>query len=141
MLSEALRSRVKTLMHGIPEDGPIVDLRDGIEIDLSRSDAIIDDARLVSPPRRNRRTHPPGRRGIGLKPPTANPVFDRLDEQELGIAHLIAAGFTNNQIAATYDITTEEATSVVHHVLDRLGFQSRAELLDNWYRGRTRVSR
>jgi non-specific serine/threonine protein kinase len=53
---------------------------------------------------------------------------DVLSPREREVAALIARGYTNQQIAQELTITKGTADSHVVHILDKLGFSSRAQV-------------
>jgi non-specific serine/threonine protein kinase len=55
---------------------------------------------------------------------TRNPLTSR----QLEVAEFIARGFTNRQIATEMTITERTAENHVQHILDKLGFTSRAQI-------------
>jgi non-specific serine/threonine protein kinase len=67
---------------------------------------------------------PPGSRG---RPPNAPPILTR---REWEVARLVARDFTDRQIAAALTITEGTAGLHVHHILQKLGLRSRAQIAD-----------
>ena len=65
----------------------------------------------------------PGRRLLEVGQ-SASPLTRR----ELEVAGLIARGLTDRQIAEDLVITTGTASNHVVHILDKLGFRSRAQV-------------
>jgi predicted ATPase/DNA-binding CsgD family transcriptional regulator len=55
-------------------------------------------------------------------------VRARLSAREAQVAALVARGLSNREIARTLTIAERTATSHVEHVLDKLGFHSRAQI-------------
>jgi non-specific serine/threonine protein kinase len=55
-------------------------------------------------------------------------VRGRLSAREAQVAALVARGLSNREIARTLTIAERTATSHVEHVLDKLGFHSRAQI-------------
>jgi DNA-binding CsgD family transcriptional regulator len=55
-------------------------------------------------------------------------VRGRLTAREAQVAALVARGLSNREIARTLTIAERTATSHVEHVLDKLGFHSRAQI-------------
>jgi non-specific serine/threonine protein kinase len=67
----------------------------------------------------------------GALQPTSDPqhhVRGRLTPREAQVAALVARGLSNREIARTLTIAERTATSHVEHVLDKLGFHSRAQI-------------
>jgi non-specific serine/threonine protein kinase len=67
----------------------------------------------------------------GAAEPTADSshhVRGRLTPREAQVAALVARGLSNREIARTLTIAERTATSHVEHVLDKLGFHSRAQI-------------
>lgn len=69
--------------------------------------------------------------------PRPDPLFDALSPREYEVATLVAAGFTNAQIAATLFISLATVKDHVHSILRSTGLQSRSEVAARWY-GRSR---
>jgi non-specific serine/threonine protein kinase len=55
-----------------------------------------------------------------------------LTRRELEVVHLVAAGATNREVAATLVISYQTVKTHLHHILAKLGFESRVELAA-WY--------
>jgi non-specific serine/threonine protein kinase len=55
-----------------------------------------------------------------------------LTRRELEVVHLVAAGATNREIAASLVISYQTVKTHLHHILTKLGFESRVELAA-WY--------
>jgi non-specific serine/threonine protein kinase len=66
----------------------------------------------------------------GGEPTTHSPhaAAGRLTPREAQVAALVARGLSNREIARTLTIADRTATSHVEHVLDKLGFHSRAQI-------------
>lgn len=62
--------------------------------------------------------------GKSLSEPAGSPLTRR----EAEIAALVARGLTNRQIAQTLVITEGTAANHVQHILNKLGFDSRAQI-------------
>ncbi len=58
--------------------------------------------------------------------------FSLLTPRELEVVHLVAAGATNREVAANLVISYETVKTHLHHILAKLGFESRVELAA-WY--------
>jgi DNA-binding NarL/FixJ family response regulator len=56
------------------------------------------------------------------------PDTDRLTEREWDVAHLLQEGLANKEIAARLGITARTVKNHLHHVYDKLGLHSRAEV-------------
>ena len=55
-----------------------------------------------------------------------------LTRRELEVVHLVAAGATNREVAANLVISYQTVKTHLHHILAKLGFESRVELAA-WY--------
>jgi non-specific serine/threonine protein kinase len=55
-----------------------------------------------------------------------------LTRRELEVVHLVAAGATNREVAASLVISYQTVKTHLHHILAKLGFESRVELAA-WY--------
>lgn len=71
------------------------------------------------------------RRGLGL-PPLARGTPPEVTPRQLQVAALVAAGWSNRQIADELVITERSAESHVERIRTRLGFRSRAQIAA-WY--------
>jgi non-specific serine/threonine protein kinase len=65
---------------------------------------------------------------LTVQPPPAGKQSVRLTRREQQVAHLIAEGLTNRQIAATLGIAERTADTHVARLLAKLGVASRAEV-------------
>ncbi|GAA5129721.1 LuxR C-terminal-related transcriptional regulator [Haloechinothrix salitolerans] len=90
--------------------------REGAALDQA---AAIDYALDERPPSR--------RRDIGRK--TESATGDNLTRRETQIAELVAKGLTNKDIASTLVISKRTAETHVEHILTKLGFTSRIEIV------------
>ncbi len=61
-----------------------------------------------------------------------NGELSRLTRRELEVVHLVAAGATNREVAANLVISYQTVKTHLHHILAKLGFESRVELAA-WY--------
>jgi predicted ATPase/DNA-binding CsgD family transcriptional regulator len=59
---------------------------------------------------------------------TGGAAGSRLSPRELEVAHLVARGFTNKQVAAALVISLRTAEGHVIHILTKLGFSSRSQI-------------
>lgn len=73
-------------------------------------------------------------RALGVEPapgrPAAVPTLDALTPQELQIAELAAAGYTNKEIGARLHLSPRTASTHLYRVFPKLGVTSRAALRD-----------
>lgn len=67
--------------------------------------------------------------------PRPDPRFDVLSERELEVATLVAAGFSNAQIAEALFIATATVKDHVHSILAKTDLESRSEVAACWYGG------
>jgi DNA-binding NarL/FixJ family response regulator len=62
------------------------------------------------------------------RPAAAGPERSPLTRRETEISHLVADGMSNKDIAATLVIAQRTAEGHVEHILNKLGFNSRAQI-------------
>ena len=74
-------------------------------------------------------------RVIAVVEPRRHHGFDGLTPREQQVAGVIAAGFTNRQIAAALSISLGTVKDHVHSILTKTGFDSRSRLIAAWYGG------
>jgi len=65
--------------------------------------------------------------------PRPDPRFESLSERQYEVATLVAAGFSNRQIADTLFISPATVKDHVHAILRRTDLASRAEVAACWY--------
>ena len=65
--------------------------------------------------------------------PRPDPRFDVLTNRQYEVATLVAAGFTNRQIADALAITEGTVKDHVHAILKKTDLESRAEVAACWY--------
>lgn len=65
--------------------------------------------------------------------PRPDPRFDALSGREHEVATLVAAGFSNRQIAEALFISLATVKDHVHAVLTKTGLESRARVAAAWY--------
>ncbi|MEL6984133.1 MAG: helix-turn-helix transcriptional regulator [Actinomycetota bacterium] len=65
--------------------------------------------------------------------PRPDPRFDALSEREHEVATLVAAGFSNRQIAEALFISLATVKDHVHAILAKTGLESRAQVAAAWY--------
>jgi LuxR family maltose regulon positive regulatory protein len=56
-------------------------------------------------------------------------LIERLTNRELEILHLLCAGLSNQEIAAKLFITNSTAKSHIHHIFNKIGVESRTQLI------------
>lgn len=78
-----------------------------------------------------------GERVIAVVEPRRHPGFDDLTPRQQQVAAVVAAGYTNQQIAVALSISLGTVKDHVHSILDRTGFDTRSQLIAAWYGGRT----
>lgn len=74
-------------------------------------------------------------RVIAVVQPRRHPGFDALTRREQQVATVVAAGYTNQQIAVALSITLGTVKDHVHSILTKTGFESRSQLIAAWYGG------
>jgi DNA-binding NarL/FixJ family response regulator len=67
--------------------------------------------------------------------PRPDPRFDVLTKREFDVATLMAAGFSNAQIADTLFISVATVKDHVHSILRKTNLESRSEVTACWYGG------
>ncbi len=65
--------------------------------------------------------------------PRPDPRFEALSEREHEVATLVAAGFSNRQIADALFISVGTVKDHVHAILDKTGLESRSRVAAAWY--------
>lgn len=65
--------------------------------------------------------------------PRPDPRFDALSDREYEVATLVAAGFSNQQIADTLFIAMGTVKDHVHSILTKTELASRGEVAAAWY--------
>jgi DNA-binding NarL/FixJ family response regulator len=141
VLRNDLRERIKALKTIIPDEidartEAVVDLRSEVVVDLSDgrdgASSWIEDERIVDLP-------PPEDEiplnGLGAVPPIANPVFRALDRADRELAHLIAAGMTDDEIALVLDVAPSSVSLGVRSLLSLTGYETRIDLMVGWHTG------
>ena len=68
--------------------------------------------------------------------PRPDPRFDALSGREREVATLVAAGFSNRQIADALFISVATVKDHVHAILVKTGFESRSRVAAAWYGSR-----
>lgn len=141
MLRRDLRERIRALKTIIPDEieahtDAVIDIRGDAVVDLSddRNDrnTWIEDERIVDlAPQADAIP----RRGLGAVPPTANPVFRTLDASDREMAHLIAAGLTDEELSTVLDLTPGAVELAVRSLLSLTGFATRYDLMVRWHTG------
>ena len=141
MLRRDLRERIKALKTIIPDDiaaytDAVIDIRDDTVVNLSdsrnESQQWIEDERIVdlAP-----NAAPIPTDGLGAVPPTAAPVFRTLDASDRELAHLIAAGFADEEIALVLDTSIPAVELAVRSLHSLTGYATRPELIVAWHTG------
>lgn len=76
-----------------------------------------------------------GDRVIAVVQPRRHAGFDRLTPREQQVATVVAAGYTNQQIAVALSISLGTVKDHVHSILTKTGFETRGQLIAAWYGG------
>ena len=74
-----------------------------------------------------------GEEPFAVLTPRPDPRFDALTPREREVATLVAAGFTNRQIAEALFISVATVKDHVHSTLRKTGLTSRSEVAACWY--------
>lgn len=136
-----MRERIKALKGMIPEGrrvrsdavidltatAPTVDISDGRD-----SPRWIEDERVVDlfPS-----IEPIPSRGLGAVPPLASPVFRTLTQADRELAHLVAAGFSDEEIALVLDTSPASVELAVRSLLTLCGYENRPAMIVGWHTG------
>lgn len=141
MLSEELRERIRALKRTIPEgraiptdavvdlttDHTVVDISDGRDEPRWIEDERVVDLFPAAPPAPTR--------GLGVVPPLAAPVFRTLEHSDRELAHLVAAGFSDEEISLVLGMAPGAAELAVRSLLSLTGCRNRAEMIVAWHTG------
>lgn len=141
MLSDELRERIKALKGTIPDGrrvrgDAVIDLTASaptVDISEGRNEARwIEDERIVDlfPA-----VEPIPTRGLGTVPPLAAAVFRTLEKTDRELAHLMAAGFSDEEIALVLDTNPAAVELAVRSLLSLCGFESRPAMIVGWHAG------
>ena len=74
-------------------------------------------------------------RVIAVVQPRRHAGFEVLTPREQQVATVVAAGYTNQQIAVALDISLGTVKDHVHSILSKTGFETRSQLIAAWYGG------
>lgn len=141
VLSDELRERIKALKGTIPEGRR---LRGDAVIDLTATAPTIDISDGRDEPRwiEDERVvdlfpsiEPMPTRGLGAVPPLAAPVFRTLEQPDRELAHLVAAGFSDEEMALVLDTSPAAVELAVRSLLALCGFENRAAMIVGWHAG------
>lgn len=72
-------------------------------------------------------------RVIAVVQPRRHAGFDALTPREQQVATVVAAGYTNQQIAVALGIALGTVKDHVHAILTKTGFETRSQLIAAWY--------
>ncbi|NND03981.1 MAG: response regulator transcription factor [Acidimicrobiia bacterium] len=118
MVDEVLRARIKALLAAVrerPAELPMAEL-----VELSGQPVAVEVDRTGVEP-------------VVFVSPRPDPRFDTLSEREYEVATLVAAGFSNQQIADTLFISIATVKDHVHSILAKTDLASRSEVAAAWY--------
>ena len=76
-----------------------------------------------------------GERVIAVVQPRRHAGFEVLTPREQQVATVVAAGYTNQQIAVALGISLGTVKDHVHSILSKTGFETRSQLIAAWYGG------
>ncbi len=68
-------------------------------------------------------------------PVTAAPVFWQLAKHDRELAHLVAAGMSDQEIAVVLDIPPRSAQLAVRSLLSLTGYPTRMDMMIAWHTG------
>lgn len=74
-------------------------------------------------------------RVIAVVRPRRHAGFAGLTPREQQVATVVAAGYTNQQIAIALSISLGTVKDHVHSILTKTGFETRSQLIAAWYGG------
>lgn len=118
MIDERTRQQVRTLLDAVrerPTELPLAEVTElagrGVRVSIDRE----------------------GPEPIVFVLPRPDPRFDRLSEREYEVATLVAAGFSNRQIADALFISVGTVKDHVHAILGKTELSSRSEVAACWY--------
>lgn len=121
MVDDSTRTRVQELLIALrqrPTEFPVAELLElaelAVEVQVDRS----------------------GDEPVVFVSPRPDPCFEVLSDREHEVATLVAAGFSNRQIAAALFISVATVKDHVHAVLAKTGLESRSKVAAAWYGGR-----
>lgn len=118
MVEATTRKRVKALLDAVrarPTELPFDEI-----VDLSRGDVSVEIDRSGDEP-------------VVYVSARQDPRFTGLSEREYEVAQLVAAGFSNAQIADALFISVATVKDHVHAILTKTGLVSRSEVAACWY--------
>ncbi|MEM8925331.1 MAG: LuxR C-terminal-related transcriptional regulator [Actinomycetota bacterium] len=122
MVDTSTRQRVRELLDAVrlrPTELPVAELLElsalPVEVHLDR---------------------PPGQEPVVFVTPRPHPCFEALSDREREVATLVAAGFSNRQIADALFISQATVKDHVHAILTKTGFESRSKMAAAWYGAR-----
>ncbi len=67
--------------------------------------------------------------------PSPDLAFEQLSPREREVVTLLAAGFSNDQIASTLFVSLATVKGHIHSVFAKTGFTSRTQVVAAWYGG------
>ncbi|MGD2101470.1 MAG: LuxR C-terminal-related transcriptional regulator [Acidimicrobiia bacterium] len=120
MIDESTRERVRGLLDALRERPTELPLSEVVELSGGKVSVTVD----------RRGTEP-----VVYVTPRPDPRFDALSQRELEVATLVAAGFSNAQIADTLFISLATVKDHVHNILTKTELESRSEVAACWYGG------
>lgn len=118
MVDDATRARVKRLLDALrerPTEMPMAEL-----VELSGRPVSVEVDRTGVEP-------------VVFVSPRPDPRFDALSNREYEVATLVAAGFSNQQIAEALFISVATVKDHVHSILAKTDLASRNEVAAAWY--------
>ncbi|MGB7860943.1 MAG: LuxR C-terminal-related transcriptional regulator [Acidimicrobiia bacterium] len=118
MVDETTKTKVRQLLAALrerPTDLPISEV-----IELAEKNVAVTVDRAGSQP-------------VVYVSPRPDSRFEVLTKREFEVATLVAAGFTNNQIADTLFISLATVKDHVHSILTKTDLASRSEVAACWY--------
>ena len=120
MVDETTKSRVRQLLSALNERPAELPLTEVVELAQGKVSVTVDRD---------------GRVPVVYVSPRPDPRFDTLTKREFEVATLVAAGFSNAQIADTLFIALATVKDHVHSILTKTDLGSRSEVAACWYGG------
>lgn len=118
MMDEATRQDVLALVDSVREEPTTLPLAQVVELASGRVSVTVDRS---------------GSEPIVFVAPRPDPRFEALSPRELEVATLVAAGFSNRQIADSLFLAVATVKDHVHAILTKTGLASRSEVAAAWY--------
>lgn len=117
-MDDSTKARVRALLEAIRQRPATMPLEEVVELASEPVTVTVDRA---------------GEEPVVFVEPRPDPRFDVLSDREYEVATLVAAGFSNRQIAEALFISMGTVKDHVHSILTKTELASRAEVAACWY--------